>query len=101
MPDGFWLCLPGMTIELRHLRCFAAIAEEGNLTRAAARLHLTQPALSRTLRQLEAHLGILLVDRSTHHLQLTEAGEGFRDKTPAPLAPVPHSLDPTHAAPSP
>jgi DNA-binding transcriptional LysR family regulator len=94
MPDGFWLCLPDMTIELRHLRCFAAIAEEGNLTRAAARLHLTQPALSRTLRQLEAHLGILLVDRSTHHLQLTEAGEVFRDKAAAALAAVDDALDP-------
>jgi len=83
-----------MTIELRHLRCFAAIAEEGNLTRAAARLHLTQPALSRTLRQLEAHLGILLVDRSTHHLQLTEAGEVFRDKAAAALAAVDDALDP-------
>jgi DNA-binding transcriptional LysR family regulator len=86
-----------MTVELRHLRCFAAIAEEGNLTRAAARLHLAQPALSRTLRQLEAHLGIRLVDRSTHHLQLTEAGEVFRDKVAAALAAVDDALDPASA----
>jgi DNA-binding transcriptional LysR family regulator len=60
-------------------------------------LHLTQPALSRTLRQLEAHLGILLVDRSTHHLQLTEAGEVFRDKAAAALAAVDDALDPASA----
>ena len=49
-----------MTVEVRHLRAFLAIAEEGTITRAAARLHLTQPALSRTLRQLETHLGLRL-----------------------------------------
>ena len=63
-----------MTMELRHLRCFLAIAEEGTLTRAATRLHLTQPVVSRTLRQLEDHLGVRLIDRSTHHLGLTAAG---------------------------
>jgi DNA-binding transcriptional LysR family regulator len=66
-----------MTVELRHLRCFLAIADEGNITRAAQRLHLSQPALSRTLLQLERSLAIRLVDRSTHHLSLTEAGATF------------------------
>lgn len=66
-----------MTVELRHLRCFLAIADEGNITRAAQRLHLSQPALSRTLSQLERGLAIRLVDRSTHHLSLTEAGVTF------------------------
>ena len=83
-----------MTIELRHLRGFLAIAEEGNLTRAAARLHLTQPALSRTLQQLEAHLGVRLVDRSTHHLALTPAGHEFRRNAAAAIAAVEHALDP-------
>ena len=64
-----------MTVELRHLRAFAAIATEQNLARAAATLHVTQPALSRTLAQLEREVGILLVDRSTHHCSLTPAGE--------------------------
>ncbi len=72
-----WLCSQRMTIELRHLRSFLAIAEEGNITRAAARLHVSQPALSRTLAQLERDLAIRLVDRSTHHLTLTEAGTTF------------------------
>ncbi len=66
-----------MTVELRHLRSFLAIAEEGNITRAAARLHVSQPALSRTLAQLERDLAVRLVDRSTHHLTLTEAGTAF------------------------
>ncbi|QLH20401.1 LysR family transcriptional regulator [Streptomyces sp. Rer75] len=83
-----------MTIELRHLRAFLAIAEEGNVTRAAARLHLSQPALSRTLRQVEEHLGTRLVDRSTHHLQLTTEGRMFRDKALAALAAVETALDP-------
>ncbi len=83
-----------MTIELRHLRAFLAIAEEGTITRAAARLHLGQPALSRTLRQLENHLGTRLVDRSTHHLELTAAGRTFRDRAAAALAAVDSALDP-------
>ncbi|MEX2969399.1 LysR family transcriptional regulator [Streptomyces sp. C184] len=69
-----------MTIELRHFRCFLAIAETLSITRAAERLHLTQPAVSRTLRQLEQELGIRLVDRSTHHLALTPDGRAFRDR---------------------
>ncbi|MFD9333915.1 LysR family transcriptional regulator [Streptomyces sp. NPDC060028] len=83
-----------MTIELRHLRAFLAIADEGNVTRAAARLHLSQPALSRTLRQLEDHLGSRLVDRSTHHLELTAEGQTFRDKARVALAAVETALDP-------
>ncbi|GAA1883371.1 LysR family transcriptional regulator [Asanoa iriomotensis] len=86
-----------MTADLRHLRAFLAIAEEGTITRAAARLHLTQPALSRTLRQLEAHLNVRLVDRSTHHLRLTAAGIAFRDRAAAAVAGVDEVLDPTRA----
>ncbi|MFV0132098.1 LysR family transcriptional regulator [Streptomyces sp. HMX87] len=89
-----------MTMELRHLRAFLAIAEEGTITRAAARLHTGQPALSRTLRQLEDHLGVRLVDRSTHHLELTAAGRTFRDRAETALAAVDAALDPrTLAAP--
>ncbi|MHC3467601.1 LysR family transcriptional regulator [Streptomyces sp. 7R007] len=83
-----------MTIELRHLRAFLVIAEEGTITRAAARLHVGQPALSRTLRQLEQHLGTRLVDRSTHHLELTAEGRVFHDKAAAALAAVDSALDP-------
>ncbi|MFF5633676.1 LysR family transcriptional regulator [Streptomyces sp. NPDC012825] len=83
-----------MSIELRHLRCFLAIAEESSLTRAAARLHLTQPAVSRTLAALEQHLGIRLVDRSTHHLALTAEGLAFRDRAAAALAAFDAAVDP-------
>ncbi len=81
-------------MELRHLRAFLAIAEAGSVTRAAARLHVGQPALSRTLRQLEDHLRTRLVDRSTHHLELTAEGRVFRDKAAAALAAVEVALDP-------
>ncbi|WP_232662645.1 LysR family transcriptional regulator [Pseudonocardia sp. TRM90224] len=83
-----------MTMELRHLRCFLAIAEEGSITRAAARLHIGQPALSRTLRQLEQHLGLRLVERSTHHLELTTAGVAFRARAAGAVAAVDAALDP-------
>lgn len=86
-----------MTVELRHLRAFLAIAEEGNVTRAATALHLTQPALTRTLRQLEDHLGVRLVDRSTHHLDLTAAGRVFLARAGAAVAAVDDALDATHA----
>lgn len=90
-----------MTVELRHLRAFVAIADEGTVTHAAIRLHLTQPALSRTLAQLEAHLGVRLVERSTHHLELTPAGRLFRDRARAALAAVDDVLDPTRATAGP
>ncbi|MFE0646367.1 LysR family transcriptional regulator [Streptomyces sp. NPDC058877] len=83
-----------MSIELRHLRCFLAIAEESSLTRAAARLHLTQPAVSRTLAALEQHLGARLVDRSTHHLVLTAEGRAFQDRAAAALAAFETAVDP-------
>ncbi|MFF5081442.1 LysR family transcriptional regulator [Actinoplanes sp. NPDC000266] len=86
-----------MTVELRHLRAFLAIAAEGTITRAASRLHVTQPALSRTLRQLEDHLGARLVDRSTHHLRLTAAGHAFQPRAAAAVTAVDEALDPARA----
>nr|WP_260987974.1 LysR family transcriptional regulator [Streptomyces sp. CFMR 7] len=80
-------------VELRHLRAFLAVAEEGNVTRAAAHLGLTQPAVSRTLAALERHLGLRLVDRSTHHLALTPEGVAFRDKAAAAVAAFDEALD--------
>ncbi|MCX5410887.1 LysR family transcriptional regulator [Streptomyces sp. NBC_00059] len=84
----------GRGIEIRHLRAFLAIADEGSVTRAATRLRVTQPVVSRTLAALERALGVRLVDRSTHHLALTPEGIAFRDKATAAVGAFDEALDP-------
>lgn len=64
-------------VDLRHLRAFVMVAECGNFTRAAEGLFMTQPALSRTIRQLEALVGAQLLERSTRHVALTNIGQEF------------------------
>jgi acetyl esterase/lipase len=67
-------------VELRHLRAFVAVAEELNFGRAAARLYVSQPALSRQISGLERLVGCELLRRSTHRVELTIAGEALLDR---------------------
>jgi DNA-binding transcriptional LysR family regulator len=64
-------------LELRHLRYFVAIAEEGSFTRAGNLLRVAQPALSRQIRHLETEVGVALLHRSPRGVKLTPAGEAF------------------------
>src|SRR3954467_12771096 len=64
-----------MTPELRLIRYFVAVAETGNVTRAAERLHLSQPSLSAAVKQLEAQLEVELFTRRGRRVQITPAGE--------------------------
>lgn len=73
-------------LEIRHLRLVRAIAEEGGPTRAAARLHLSQSAVSHQLAELEAHLGISLFARVRRQLKLTPAGARLVDAARSMLA---------------
>src|ERR1700734_1795085 len=73
-------------MELRHLRYFVTVAAYGSFNRAAQVLHLTQPPLSRQVKDLEAELGVPLFVRGTNTARLTEAGELFYEEARAVLA---------------
>jgi LysR family hca operon transcriptional activator len=76
-------------MELRHLRYFVAVAEEGSMTTAAERrLHTSQPSLSRQIRDLEYQVGVELLVRSVHGVELTAAGRAFLDHARLALAQV-------------
>lgn len=73
-------------MELRHLRYFVAVASHGSFNRAAEILHLTQPPLSRQVKDLEEELGVTLLVRGPNAVKLTEAGERFFEEAREVLA---------------
>jgi DNA-binding transcriptional LysR family regulator len=75
-----------MDVDTRLLRYFAAVAAEGNLTRAAEQLFVSQPALTKQIKQLESQLGVPLFTRSRAGMSLTAAGQALADRVPAVLA---------------
>ncbi|MEU3648634.1 LysR family transcriptional regulator [Lentzea sp. NPDC034063] len=75
-----------MDVDTRLLRYFAAIAEEGNLTRAAHRLFVSQPSLTKQLKHLESQLGVRLFTRSSTGMKLTDAGHALAARVPPVLA---------------
>lgn len=79
-------------MELRHLRYFAAVADTRHFGRAAERLHMAQPALSQSIRQLEAELGTPLFVRTTRQVRLTPAGEFLQVEVERILAAVEDSV---------
>ncbi len=84
--------------DLLQLKSFVAVAEEGSINRAAARLHVTQPALSRRIRALEDEIGQLLLTRGGNSVRLTEAGKAMLDEARAVLARADEALVRVRAA---
>ncbi len=82
-----------MDVELRHLRAFTFVARHRSFSRAAEELLITQPALSRTIAQLEAHLSVRLLDRSSRHVELTDIGAEFFVGAERVLAALDQALD--------
>jgi DNA-binding transcriptional LysR family regulator len=74
------------SLEYRHLRAFVTLADELHFHRAAARLHVAQPTLSQTLRQLELTVGVQLFERSTRRVVLTAAGRALLEDARAAVA---------------
>ena len=85
-------------MELRHLRCFLAVAEELHFARAAERLHIEQSPLSRAIKELEEELGVVLFARTTRSTRLTRAGKLFLDHVPRVFTALQQARDSVKAA---
>lgn len=85
-------------MELRHLRCFLAVAEELHFARAAERLHIEQSPLSRAIKELEEDLGVQLFVRTTRSTRLTRAGELFLEHVPRVFTALQQARDSVNAA---
>jgi DNA-binding transcriptional LysR family regulator len=88
----------GGFMELRHLRYFVVVAEEQNVTRAAERLHVSQPALSRQIHDLEDELGVMLFRRTPKSLALTDAGKVFLREARAVVLRADQAVEAVRAA---
>ncbi len=85
-------------MELRHLRYFVAVAETENVTRAAAKLRIAQPAVSRQIRDLEEELGVPLLERQAKSVRLTDAGRLFLEEARAVLERADAAVEKVRAA---
>jgi DNA-binding transcriptional LysR family regulator len=85
-------------MELRHLRCFIAVAEELHFARAAERLHIEQSPLSRAIKELEEELGVQLFVRTTRSTRLTRAGQMFLEHVPRVFESLQQARDSVKAA---
>ncbi|HCF4374995.1 TPA: LysR family transcriptional regulator [Pseudomonas aeruginosa] len=85
-------------MELRHLRCFLAVAEELHFARAAERLHIEQSPLSRAIKELEEELGVMLFARTTRSTRLTRAGKMFLEHVPRVFTALQQARDSVKAA---